>query len=108
MREACASCGQDFLQEQGYYVGAMYLNYLMTAALGLTTALLLVERVPLTRLIPALAAFALVFPLLTYRWSKALWLGIQRYIEEGTTEESGIQNPESRRRPPTPGGSKSL
>jgi uncharacterized protein DUF983 len=86
MREACPSCRLDFLQEQGYYVGAMYVNYLITAAIGLAAALLLLDRVPRSRLVPILAGFALVFPLITYRWSKALWLGIERYVEERTTE----------------------
>jgi hypothetical protein len=86
MRPACVACGLDFHPEHGYYVGAMYVNYLMTAGTGLAAALLLVERVPLARLLPPLLAFGLVFPVVTFRWSRAFWLGIQRYIEERTTE----------------------
>src|SRR5262249_54898084 len=35
MRDTCAACGLRYEREQGYFVGAIYVNYLLTAALGL-------------------------------------------------------------------------
>jgi hypothetical protein len=86
MCPVCAACGLDFHPEHGSYVGAMYVRYLMTAGTGLAAALLRVDRVPLAWLLPPLAAFGLAFPVVTFRWSRALWLGIQRYVEERTTD----------------------
>lgn len=30
MRERCAICGQDFVQEPGFYYGAMFISYIIT------------------------------------------------------------------------------
>ena len=41
MAPSCPGCGLDFRREQGYYVGAMYLNYGVTAAVELGYRLVL-------------------------------------------------------------------
>jgi uncharacterized protein (DUF983 family) len=80
MHPSCSSCGLNFQREQGYYVGAMYLNYGVTAAIELTAGLLLVDRVPLRVLSWPLAGFAILFPLLFFRHSRSLWLGLELYV----------------------------
>jgi hypothetical protein len=87
MFPACASCRLDFRQEPGYYVGAMYVNYLATATVGMTAALLLLERVPGPALFAGLITWALVFPLVFFRWARALWLGLDLWIRARTTEK---------------------
>ena len=46
MPNGCAVCGLDFQREQGYYIGAMYINYGVTTAILLAVALPLVGNVP--------------------------------------------------------------
>jgi uncharacterized protein (DUF983 family) len=80
MLDACSSCGLDFRRESGYYVGAMYINYGVTAAVELSVGIPLAGRVPLSTLTWPLAVFALVFPLWFFRYSRSLWLGIDLYL----------------------------
>ena len=80
MVEACPSCGLDVRREQGYYVGAMYINYGVTAAVELAVGIPLVERISLVTLSIGLGTFALIFPLLFFRTSRSLWLGIDLYL----------------------------
>src|SRR5919204_3989417 len=41
MRERCAACGLRYEREQGYFVGAIYINYAATVAIGAGGVLLL-------------------------------------------------------------------
>src|SRR5437868_5313222 len=65
MRERCTSCGLRFEREQGYFVGAIYINVLATEFLLLPTyfaaILLLPAIVPMLNTI--LAALALMLPI---------------------------------------------
>jgi len=81
MEERCPSCGLDLKREQGYYVGAMYINYGATATVMLGVGIPLAMRnLSLVEITVPLAAFGLVFPIVFFRWSKSLWLGIDLYI----------------------------
>ena len=80
MSPSCSSCGLDFRREQGYYVGAMYINYGVTAAVELSVGIPLADRIPMATLTWPLAAFALIFPLLFFRHSRSLWLGMDLYF----------------------------
>ncbi len=80
MPPACSSCGLDFRREQGYYIGAMYINYGVTTAILLGAALPLVGKIPLPQLLWPLGIFCTIFPLWFFRYSRSLWLGIDLYI----------------------------
>jgi hypothetical protein len=80
MPAACPSCGLDLRREQGYYVGAMYLNYGVTATVLLAVGIPLADRVPMSTLTWPLAGFALLFPLWFFRYSRSLWLGLDLYF----------------------------
>ncbi len=80
MVPACPSCGLDVRREQGYYVGAMYINYGIAAAVELAVGVPLADRVSLVKLSLALGAFAILFPLWFFRYSRSLWLGIDLYF----------------------------
>lgn len=80
MADACSSCGLDFKREQGYYIGAMYINYGVTAAVLLGVSLPLIGKVPLPNILWPLAAFCLLFPIWFFRYSRSLWLAIDLYI----------------------------
>jgi uncharacterized protein (DUF983 family) len=81
METNCPSCGLDLRREQGYYVGAMYINYGVTAAVMLGVGIPMAMRgFSLPQISWPLGAFAVAFPIVFFRWSKGLWLGIDLYI----------------------------
>lgn len=80
MEPRCPSCGLDLVREHGYYVGAMYINYGLTVAVMVAVGVPMADRVPLATLSWPLGAFAILFPLFFFRWSRSLWLGIDLYI----------------------------
>ena len=80
MNPQCSVCSLNFGREQGYYVGAMYVNYGLTTAIGLAAGLLLLDRVPLKVLLGSLGVFGIVFPLAFFRHSRSLWLACEQYI----------------------------
>jgi uncharacterized protein (DUF983 family) len=83
MRARCAGCGLGFEREAGYFVGAIYINY------GVTVLLALAGYFALDRwLAPSVGwqvalwgAFAVLFPLWSFRYSKAVWLALDHLVD---------------------------
>lgn len=79
MNPACAVCDLQFERAQGYWVGAIYVNYAVTVALvmggylvlrsvtGLSTAWQLALWLPVVAL----------FPVWFFRYSRGLWLAVE-------------------------------
>jgi uncharacterized protein (DUF983 family) len=72
----CRHCDLKFEREQGYFVGAIYINYAATIAVAVPGFFVLdawahwtIDR-QLTLWVP----FAVIFPLLFFHHSRALWL----------------------------------
>ena len=85
MAEACSCCGLSFEREAGYFVGAIYLNYGVTVLLALAGYFLLEVWLspPVGWQVWLWSAFAVVFPIWFYRYSKALWLGLDHLVDPG-------------------------
>ena len=72
----CTECELKFEREQGYFIGAMYINYGATVFLAFPGYFIFDVFTP----IPFLANFGVwgvvsaVFPVFFYRYSKSLWL----------------------------------
>ena len=82
MHERCAVCGLVYEREQGYFVGAIYLNYAATVAVALGTVLLLDWTVGLTlrqQLVVGITLVTLV-PLAFFRYSRSLWLAVDHLV----------------------------
>jgi uncharacterized protein (DUF983 family) len=78
MREACAACGFRYECEPGYFVGAIYLNYALSVALGVGSVLVLDWTVGLglgQQLALGIAVAGLV-PLVFFRYARSLWLAL--------------------------------
>jgi uncharacterized protein (DUF983 family) len=86
VNDACASCGLDFRQESGYYVGAMWLNYGATVLTGIAAGTLLLGRISSPALVTSLCAWGLLFPILFFHHSRAIWLGGELWLRSKTTE----------------------
>ena len=82
MRERCPVCGLRYEREQGYFVGAIYINYAMTVVVAAGTVLGLDATVGLT-LAQQLAlgvALAALVPLAFFRYSRSLWLCVDYLV----------------------------
>ena len=82
MHESCAACGLRYEREQGYFVGAIYVNYAFTIALVVAVVLGLDWTVGLTlaqQLVLGVALCVLV-PLLFFRYSRSLWLSLDYLV----------------------------
>jgi len=79
MAESCALCGLRFERAQGYFVGAIYINYAVTTLIAVGGFFLLwgefglSTRAQLLVLVP----IVIVFPLWFFRYSRSLWLALE-------------------------------
>jgi uncharacterized protein (DUF983 family) len=79
MAEACALCGLWFERAQGYFVGAIYVNYAVTVILGIGGFFLLWGWLGLSTgaQLAVLVPIVVVFPLWFFRYSRSLWLALE-------------------------------
>ncbi len=78
MHPRCPSCGLAFEPEQGYFVGAIYINYAATTLIAIAGFLVLDYYTDLSLLAHLVlwGLFAVVFPLWFFRYSRSLWLSV--------------------------------
>lgn len=76
MHENCQNCGLKFEREQGYFVGAIYINYAATIAIAVPGFFILDTFTSMTidQQLMIWVPFAVIFPLLFFHHSRALWL----------------------------------
>jgi uncharacterized protein (DUF983 family) len=76
MNSNCTHCGLVFEREQGYFVGAIYINYAATVLIAVPGFFLLSIFTNLTidQQLAIWVPFAIVFPLLFFHHSRSLWL----------------------------------
>jgi hypothetical protein len=82
MHAGCASCGFRYEREQGYFVGAIYINYTVTVGVAAGTVLAADALVGLTlaqQLTLGIALAALV-PLAFFRYARSLWLSVNYLV----------------------------
>lgn len=91
MEERCSRCGFRFEREQGYFVGAIYINYAATVAIAMPGYFVLdylAEPSLATQLI-FWGGFVAVFPLVFFRHSRSLWLAIGELLSPPVSQEAG-------------------
>jgi uncharacterized protein (DUF983 family) len=82
MTPSCALCGLVFERAQGYWVGAIYVNYTATTVIAIAGYLLLWRlagastAVQLGIWIP----FVILFPLWFFRYSRSVWLAVEYFV----------------------------
>jgi uncharacterized protein (DUF983 family) len=89
MPEHCSHCGLTYERAPGYFLGSAYINY------GITALLLTVMYVTLhfgvgwtnRQLAWPLATFCVLFPLVTFRYARALWLAMDCHFDQSVLEE---------------------
>ena len=82
MHDRCAACHLRFEREPGYFIGAIYINYAVTAVLSVGGFLLLDAYAHLSMVVQIITwtAFGIAFPLCFFRYSKSLWLAIDHLL----------------------------
>jgi uncharacterized protein (DUF983 family) len=77
MAHACPVCGLGFERGDGFFLGAMSLNYGVTVCCVLSPIALLwmADVLPGDWAVGLGVAAAALFPIVFYRWSRSLWLG---------------------------------
>ena len=76
MHDACPHCGRKFQRGPGFFLGSIYFNYGVTAALVIVMyfTFFFGEWLSDRQLLAAMSVFALVFPLWFFRYARALWI----------------------------------
>jgi uncharacterized protein (DUF983 family) len=77
MLEACDLCGLRYERAQGYWVGAIYVNYGVTTVVALTGFFLTYPRWSMAVELAVWGAFVILFPLWFFRYSRSFWLGLE-------------------------------
>ena len=74
----CAHCGLTYEREQGYFVGAIYINYAATVLIAVPGFFLLdvFTGITIEQQLMIWVSFAIIFPLLFFHHSRSLWLAL--------------------------------
>jgi uncharacterized protein (DUF983 family) len=93
----CPECGLSYFPEQGYYLGAMIINYILTTACVVTIFLLSLLFPDFTQFstntkVLLWMAFAIVLSLSLVRHSYSYWLGLDFWIKPRQPDSNG-KNP---------------
>jgi uncharacterized protein (DUF983 family) len=82
MHESCSHCGLRYEREPGYFVGAIYVNYAVTAVACLGVPILLdaLIGIGMGTQVAIGAALAVVVPVVFFRYARSLWLGIDHFV----------------------------
>jgi uncharacterized protein (DUF983 family) len=86
MMSRCPECGLSYFPEQGYYVGAMIINYLLTTACVVAIFLVSLYIPDFTKLtinekILLWMGFAIALSLALMRHAYSFWLGLDYWVK---------------------------
>jgi len=79
MARACSACGLTFERAQGYFVGAIYVNYAVTTVIVIGGYFLLWAFTELSTAaqLALWLPVVVVFPIWFFRYSRSFWLALE-------------------------------
>jgi len=80
MPVACELCGLRYERAQGYWVGAIYVNYAVTTTVALAGFFLTYPGVPMPTQLALWGLWVVLFPLWFFRYSRSLWLALELLV----------------------------
>jgi uncharacterized protein (DUF983 family) len=82
MNDTCDACGLHYEREQGYFVGAIYVNYAVTTVvcLGAAIGLDMAVGVSLATQLAVALPLAVLVPIVFFRYSRSFWLAIDHLV----------------------------
>jgi len=97
MQKSCSVCAFHFERGPGYFLGSTYINYGVTTLLTTWTYVVLRFGLGISKpvLIPVLAAFCVIFPVLFFRYARSLWLSFDCYFDRTGAMESVSESEKS-------------
>jgi uncharacterized protein (DUF983 family) len=87
MHSNCPQCGLKFEREQGYFVGAIYVNYAATVLIAIAGFFMLdtFTQMDIHQQLALWVPFAVIFPLVFFHHSRSLWLVLDHLINPANT-----------------------
>lgn len=80
IKPSCPTCGLKFEKEQGYWTGALAINFLLTGAFVITGIVIgLISTAPDIAVIPIISILmplSIVLPVIFYPFSHTVWMAI--------------------------------
>lgn len=91
MHSECQVCGLGFEREQGFFVGAIYLNYAATVMIVLPGYFVVdyLTGMSVTRQLLIWGVLTVIFPFLFFRHSRSLWLSLAYLLDRGERMPQG-------------------
>ncbi|HEY7220243.1 MAG TPA: DUF983 domain-containing protein [Candidatus Binatia bacterium] len=82
MFDYCPECNLKFEREQGYFIGAIYINYAATVAIAVPGYLILDALTGMTIgwQLALWVPFAVIFPLVFFHHARSLWLAFDHFF----------------------------
>lgn len=89
MLHNCPTCHLRFEREQGYFVGAIYLNYAATVLVAVAGYFSLdyYAGFSLGQQLVLWGTFCIVFPLSCFRYSKSFWLALDYFFDPDDAQD---------------------
>ena len=83
MHDECSHCGMVFMREQGYFIGAIYVNVIVTESLIFLAYLICLFMLPAAdqTIYTVLFVLALIIPLVFYRHARSIWLSFDYIMD---------------------------
>lgn len=78
MHASCPVCTFRYEREQGYFVGAIYVNFAAAVVLGLVPVVVadMIWGLAIERQLAIAVPLMILLPIGCFRWSRSLWLAI--------------------------------
>lgn len=95
MHTACDYCDLVFEREQGYFIGAIYINIIATESILFLTLLIygLITGTVDQRILTILFVLAVIIPLIFFRHSRSLWLSIDHILNPEKKTPREVKQP---------------
>ncbi len=94
MRERCPRCGYVFAREEGFFLGAVLMNFAVTEALlavfGIIPLIVLLASSPDANVLPVIVgglAAVVLGPVVFYPFSRTLWVALELILRPAESRE---------------------
>jgi len=87
MHANCPQCNLLFEREQGYFVGAIYINYAATVAIAVPGFFMLdaLTSLSISHQLALWVPFTVIFPLIFFHHARCLWLALDHLLNPSAT-----------------------
>jgi len=78
MKQKCDICGLDYSHEPGFYLGAMYVSYVLAVALALVTGLLMyyLFQASFNLILIGISCMIVLTSTVNFRLARLIWINI--------------------------------